>query len=61
MYEAVKKVEIQGTDSFKTRIFDDNGDGIAGLQVYVVDLKEKGQYKEVNSLILAVDIFPFKK
>lgn len=47
VYETLKILRLQSNNGFDTRIFNDNGDGTAGYQIYVVALDEDGQYKKV--------------
>ncbi|XP_045207831.2 uncharacterized protein LOC123559795 isoform X3 [Mercenaria mercenaria] len=55
VFEAIKKVRFRGTNGFDTRIFDDNGDGIADFQIYVVSLEEGSQYKKVGDSSFGAD------
>lgn len=47
VYEAVKSVRLRSNSGFDMRIFNDNGDGTAGYQIYVVANDQDGQYKRV--------------
>ncbi|XP_053408222.1 uncharacterized protein LOC123559795 isoform X1 [Mercenaria mercenaria] len=57
VYEEIKNYERLGSSGFRTRVFDDNGDGTAGYQIYVVskDTTGKAEYKKIGDSSLIVD------
>lgn len=50
--EAIKNVQVQ-VNGFNTRVYDDNGDGLAGYKIYQVALSSNGAYyKNVIIIIM---------
>jgi hypothetical protein len=50
VYEQIKNYERLGSSGFRSRVFDDNADGTAGYQIYVIDVDSitgKAKYKKV--------------
>lgn len=47
VYEAIKSVKLRSNSGYDMRIFNDNGDGTAGYQIYVVSNDQDGHYKRV--------------
>jgi hypothetical protein len=63
VYEQIKNYERLGSSGFRSRVFDDNADGTAGYQIYVIDVDSitgKAKYKKVF-LIVNLVVFHFSR